>query len=29
MAAGDNAAVLKNTIYISAAEAVQLNHDMG
>jgi len=29
LAAGENAATLKNTIYISAAEAVQLNHDVG
>lgn len=29
LAAGKNAVVLKNTIYISAAEAVQLNHDIG
>ncbi len=29
MTAGHNTAVLKNTIYISAAEAVKLNHDMG
>lgn len=29
LAAGHNAADLKNTIYISAAEAVQLNHDKG
>jgi hypothetical protein len=29
LAAGENAATLKNTIYISAAEAVQLNHDIG
>jgi hypothetical protein len=29
LAAGHNTAVLKNTIYTSAAEAVQLNHDIG
>jgi hypothetical protein len=29
LSAGHNTAVLKNTIYISAAEAVQLNHDIG
>jgi hypothetical protein len=29
LAAGNNTAVLKNTIYTSAAAAVQLNHDIG
>jgi hypothetical protein len=29
MTAGHNTAVLKNTIYISTAAAVKLNHDMG
>lgn len=29
LAAGHNTAVLKNTLYISAAEDVQLNHDIG